>query len=630
MADQWWTNGDADNDWETAGNWASIEGGADDTGPPGAGDTVYFSDTSTGSSPGDNCAFSANAACKDLYTDNGDTGGTDDYTGTIDLNGFDLTVGDGTNDGVLDTSSACTLDLGEGDIIIEMLDTGLGFDFTNCTVHARTSTIKLVMSVNTIMESIISSRSGGNTLYDVEMHNDSSTYRFFWRPADMSLHDLTGFANGTRDNRLQGNELLISGDFTLAAGGGTGNTIISWHALTQVAGNCDLQGGGGAGFFAVDDVLRMTGDGTTLEASAQVVPDLEILANVSTTVGANGVYIFGVLTIDADKTWTVSKSRHDPNRNVNFNLNGTLVINDEFRIISSTGDLPTLVWGGSGAIDDDGSGTLVWQCEIDQSIPAGTYDCHVEVESAGSPGNPLTITLTGNVVLGAGKNWLFDCDDTVVFALDMDVNDLTVPGTWTQKGGVSGGTEKLTLGAGTLTVGGNFTADGSEAGDSTIDSSGGGEIVFSGAAAQAVLVGGNELHDVTVTNAHASGVTFGDVLHMNGVFKCVTAGALLTFKESVEHVFADLNLGVADPAARVKIRSATPATQTDWNVEQAYADLTFIDNLDVQDNDATPGFDVYCGADSTLANTTAWFASVPVTTTPYYYQQVLANRQGRF
>lgn len=86
--DRWWVNDDADNDWENANNWAWTEGGAGGKGVPTGAENVYFSATSSN----DNCTLSANSAGAALAVISAVTGGSDNYTGTIAVNTFNLPV----------------------------------------------------------------------------------------------------------------------------------------------------------------------------------------------------------------------------------------------------------------------------------------------------------------------------------------------------------------------------------------------------------------------------------------------------------------------------------------------------------------------------------------------------------
>ncbi len=86
-ADHWWISG-VDTDWNTIGNWSATEGGGSNGTIPGSDDNVYFSDTSSNA----NCTLSADAACNNLYTDNADHDGTDDYTGTLSIGANDIAI----------------------------------------------------------------------------------------------------------------------------------------------------------------------------------------------------------------------------------------------------------------------------------------------------------------------------------------------------------------------------------------------------------------------------------------------------------------------------------------------------------------------------------------------------------
>lgn len=103
MADRWWVNDDSDGDWNNADNWSDSEGGAGGSGVPTSSDNAFFSATSSN----DNCTCSGAAVCLNIYTASADTGGTDNYTGTIDIN--DQTFGVSGN---AQFESACTISAG--------------------------------------------------------------------------------------------------------------------------------------------------------------------------------------------------------------------------------------------------------------------------------------------------------------------------------------------------------------------------------------------------------------------------------------------------------------------------------------------------------------------------------------
>ena len=88
MANKWWVNADADNNFNNDNNWSTSEGGAGGAGVPGASDNAYFSNTSSSAA----CNLSANISVIVLAQHNNVTGGTDRYTGAFDAVTFDVTT----------------------------------------------------------------------------------------------------------------------------------------------------------------------------------------------------------------------------------------------------------------------------------------------------------------------------------------------------------------------------------------------------------------------------------------------------------------------------------------------------------------------------------------------------------
>lgn len=111
MADRYWVNDAADNNWSNATNWAISSGGAGGAGVPAATDDVYF-DTGSGAN---NCQCTAASVCKSLTADS-------NYSGNFDLNGQTLTISgsasfNNNGTGNLTIDGALTLDA-DGSITI--------------------------------------------------------------------------------------------------------------------------------------------------------------------------------------------------------------------------------------------------------------------------------------------------------------------------------------------------------------------------------------------------------------------------------------------------------------------------------------------------------------------------------
>lgn len=109
MADRFWVNDDADDDWEGTNNWSTSSGGAGGAATPTAADAAIF-DTGSGAN---NCNLTAASVCLSLTADG-------DYSGNFDQNGQTLTVSGScsfAHTGTLTLDAAVTLDA-DGDFKI--------------------------------------------------------------------------------------------------------------------------------------------------------------------------------------------------------------------------------------------------------------------------------------------------------------------------------------------------------------------------------------------------------------------------------------------------------------------------------------------------------------------------------
>ncbi len=127
MANRWWLG--ATTDWSDANNWSATEGGAGGASVPTDADNAYFSDTS-GSG---NCTLTADSECLNLYTRSADTGGTDNWTGTLNTAGHRLDPA-----GAFEFRSAGTLTLGASTVEVQGRTLIVG-----PTVNRDTSTLVL-------------------------------------------------------------------------------------------------------------------------------------------------------------------------------------------------------------------------------------------------------------------------------------------------------------------------------------------------------------------------------------------------------------------------------------------------------------------------------------------------------
>jgi hypothetical protein len=86
MANIFWRNLTSDNDANDINNYATTEGGSTVPGGTLADHAIYFSNTATSA----NWTLSANLNCVQISTSTDETGGTNDYTGTINYSNYKL------------------------------------------------------------------------------------------------------------------------------------------------------------------------------------------------------------------------------------------------------------------------------------------------------------------------------------------------------------------------------------------------------------------------------------------------------------------------------------------------------------------------------------------------------------
>ena len=129
MSDQFWVDTLANGLWNAANNWASISGGADNTGPPGAGDAVIFDNANV-----TNCTV--DVATPELLSLTIGGTATGVYSGTITgSNKIQM-----TGSMVIEDGSTATFDL-NADIDIDTEFTGDGAGVTVRCGVARTWTV---------------------------------------------------------------------------------------------------------------------------------------------------------------------------------------------------------------------------------------------------------------------------------------------------------------------------------------------------------------------------------------------------------------------------------------------------------------------------------------------------------
>ena len=344
MADRWWVNDDADNDWNNSNNWSATEGGAGGAGIPTASDIAKFSSTDNA-----NCTLSANGVCDDLYMDSAQTSGAGDWTGTLDLNDFDLT----TSGDLIDTASA-TITAGAGTLTV------LGTTLTlNGTFTAETSSVA-------VGDGSIGSKTinGTVTLYNLILNVNSS-----WNVTvtntltvsnDFTITSLFKLATGTVD--VKGN-IVCDVD---AKGSGTIQWSGSGSKSISTSGTCGLPDLviNGTGTLTLSADININSDLTytagTLDAGtstvnivnatgAAVLTGTFSLYNMTINKSAFGVTVANTVTVTNDLTITSV----GPLATGTISVEGNIISNNTVGIASSG----TVEWSGSGSKTLTTSGT---------------------------------------------------------------------------------------------------------------------------------------------------------------------------------------------------------------------------------------------------------------------------------
>ncbi len=470
----WWVNDAVDGNWNNATNWANSEGGVGGTCDggvvPGADDNAYFSNTS---SP-DNSTLSGNADCLNLYTDNADHGGTDDYTGTLDAATFDMDVA-----GNMYFKSG-SLDLGSGTWTVPGNWNTNGVDF----IYTAGSTVVMAGTIKTI-------RTGyGENFYNLTYSGSTALYSANYHYID---HTLTVSGTVTLPS---GSIRLSNGstsDFTGGTvGGGSGSIYVYGTAILSAAGTISTS----VSFISTDAdssmPARTYGRGVVVNSDSGTPRTLQMAEGI--------INISGNLSVRAHNTanMTLDGATNDPT----VNIAGYIVYDG---------------YGGGTEIIQAGDGT--WTVADDITINQGTLiadgSTFVLNGSAESPRlysgpnsfNNLTIkntnvngtrlldtlTVAGNLTVQADGDSAVTFNNSYNKAVNVTGNLVTA--------GAGSGAKNIKMGTSTWTVGGdvNFT-------DGTI-TDGTSTLVMDGTGTKTLTTNNQTLYNFTPTNTTGSNQT---------------------------------------------------------------------------------------------------------------------------
>ena len=386
MADRWWVNDDSDGDWNSANNWSATEGGAGGAGVPTASDDALFSDTSSG----DDCTLSAAGTCSNLYTRSGNTGGTDNYTGTIDIDGYDLAV-----TGDIANAAGCTLADGGGTPAQITLDG----DVTN---NSGGITAKLLFD------------SGGihylaaGTYGDIELNSGNC---FTQLSGDVTLDDLTiDCPAGDSGWRNAGDYDVTMVNLSMSTGGSGNVYYAPGDGYNLFSGNIFIGAGTGPGIGSLaNGTMEFSGSGKTItiEEDTDLAPEA-VFSGSYTLVGGYQARIgdagsSGDLTV----TGTLDIDGSDIVAEGDLSVSGTLSDTDGGGKVTVDGDVSS----NTGTI----SAKIYFDVAADHDIAAGTYgdvelngsNLFTDLQGAATFGD-LTIHNTGASNMGFRNNGNYD------------------------------------------------------------------------------------------------------------------------------------------------------------------------------------------------------------------------------
>ncbi len=367
MADRWWKG--TSSDWSDANNWAATEGGAGGVGVPTSSDHAKFSNAAgTG-----NCTLTADAACSALSFMAAATGGTNNYTGTIDFASFNISVAGSISAEV----SGLTVTLGSGTITV-----GAHANFRSATLNRGSSTLVLNGNTSNLLGACTYNNitingtacifaSTGMSFVGTLLVNSNKKVTINTGASMYALSGATTTNNGTIASA--GTGLFVIND-TAAAKLNTGGTLSAAVRFDCTSGTCDVP-------------ARTYGGAVTFYSSS---------ASERTCVLGAGTHIYSsTLSLNANSTGNlvVDAATNDPTVNVTGLLDK----------VGTGGGEERISWG-------DG----VWTCAANVDVTGGT-----DTKGAGTlvmTGNNAVLTSSGQALnnLTIENNW--SCAD----ALDID------------------------------------------------------------------------------------------------------------------------------------------------------------------------------------------------------------------
>ncbi|GEM_PF-2204050 len=456
-----WTNGGADNLWNTNGNWTTAA-------PPLATETARF---------GTNFAGGSNSNCQmaTSRTALGVSMGT--YTSTININGQTLTLNAGAGNFTTATASDFTIAGGGGTVSGNWLVQTTAGNITtfsgNLTITGNYSnTISHTLTVNAGIILTIN----GNL-------NPTAALTIAGTGTVVVLGSVTGTGNITFSSSAT---LRIGGGYTNtgtltagttstieynAAGAQTVRAAVTYNNLTVSGGSTKALA---AGTTTVNSTMTVSG-GTTLDLTGQTLSMVTAAFNGSGTIlsGAGTGTISGTVTVGGTAAITLSMGNPITCSGA-WTLTGTLSVSGAANLSfgSTLADNGTLTLGGTGTVAVTGtvSGTGVVDFTAAQTLDlsggfttsgpftAGTGTVRYVLGGAqtvrgGITYNLLVLAGTGTKTMGASATVSGTC--TVTSTLAIGGTTLTM-GASSDLAGAGG----VTMGAGVLLIGNTWSGTG--------------------------------------------------------------------------------------------------------------------------------------------------------------------------
>jgi len=334
--------------------------------------------------------------------------------------------------------------------------------------------------------------------------------------------------------------------------------------------------------------------------------------DISSTVASVIIYSTYTATIfiDSGKSLTASGS---------FEIvGGTFTTNGELLEVGS--------YNQTGGIFNAGGSTVT--CNGDFSVTVGTFNAGASILVLDGTDGNATFTGDGYTF----NNVIFQSTGTVARTWTLGVGTITFNGNFQLKAQGSGdltvtavtnnpdldiggsvdytgtgtGTELLSMGEGTWTVGGNVDFS-----DGTVDASTS-TFVLNGTSTQTLTMDGNSLNILQIINSSSDGVYFADNLTLS-TFTATTGNTQLYFCSGSTFTFTNIELDGQSESSRIVLRSTS--TNTAW-----YLTVTgnqSVSYVDVEDSDASGGNTILAidGTSQNSGNNVKWDFGPPAAIT---------------